>query len=294
MTEMNGDQLHLEFMKRRGRRAPSDCGETLPTALNPAPYDIINGEVVQREYMDKFQGFEPHRPLNLFEKSTEDEGNMAFRRVRKTVSEPKIGSKPGRPKVPDILSKPRVPDELLNARFYDKDFWSTTSSVAGDTASFYTLGSIEDDFEDRFNLREQQDRGKNTMPKWCQDAFGKDEITGYSRGQHSRFEPPKESSAKNDAQKYYQTRTEPGRHNIQTKITGESPPKYEDPVHSYRKYNRQISDPPRLQRNLEQTYNTRRISDQGTFVFKDEGYSETRYERVSSSVSQAPVYKRVC
>ena len=294
MTELNGEALHLEFMKRRGRRAPSDCGETLPKALNPTPYDIINGEVIQREYVDRFQGFEPHRPLNLFEKTAEDEGNMtAFRRVRKTVSEPRIGNKSGRPKVPDILSKPRVPDELLNTRFYDKEFWSTTSSVAGDTASLYTLGSVEDDFEDRFSLREKQERGKNAMPKWCQDAFGKDETTGYSSYQHSRFEAPKDSSPRIDPQKYYQTRQEPERY-TQTKITGESPPKYDDPVHSYRKYNRQTSDPPRLQRNIEQTYDTRRINEQRTFVLKDEGYNEPRYEKVSSSVSQAPVYKRVC
>ena len=282
MTELNGDHWHLEFMKRRGRRAPSDCSEAIPKALSPTPYDIINGEVAQREYVDKFQGFEPHRPLNLFERSAEDDEGRTFRRVRKTVSEPKISSRSGRPKVPDILSKPKLPDEVFNIRRYDHDFWSTASSIVGDTESVHTYGSVEDDFEERFHLRERQDQSRSTMPKWCQNAMGENENYESSWVQQNRYEPPKASPLRSEPQRYIQSRPQ------------QSPPKYDDSIHDYRKYNKHTPDPPRPQRQIEHINNSRGNIDQRTFVLKDEGYSEPRYEKASSSVSQVPAYKRVC
>ena len=288
MTELNGEFRHLEFMKRRGRRAPSECGEAIPKALSPPPYDIINGEVVQRQYKDQFQGFEPNRPLNLFEKSSKDDADGSFRHVRKSVSEPKIGSKSGRPRVPDILSKPRVPDELLHTRTYDNDFWSTASSIAGETGSVYSVGSLEDDFDERFHLRQNHEPTRPSMPKWYQNAFGNDE---YGLGEQRRFESPKASPPRSEPAKYYQARNEPDQL-TNTKHTRQSPVKYEIPFHDNRKYNRQTSDPAR---HIDQIYDTRRNDDQRTFIIKNEKprYTEPKYEKASSSVSQAAVYKRV-
>lgn len=283
MTEMNGEFRHLELMKRRGRRKPSDCGEAVPKALSPAQYDIINGEVVERTYKDNFKAFEPDRALNLFEKNQEGEDDDVYRRNRRTFSEPRIGSRSGRPKVPDILSKPKMPEALLNTRSYDQDFWNTSSSVAGDTASVYSIESIADEFDGRFHIRQNQPES-GRMPKWCQNAFSSTDRNGHSWDEPRRFEPPK-----NEPQKYFQARPPPERY-AQTEDTQEN--KNGHPTYDYPNFNRYTSESPRF---IDQSYESRRTDDQRTFVIKNEipKLNESKYEKASSSVTQTVSYKRV-
>ena len=304
MTEVNGEFRHLEFSKRRGRRAPSDCGESLPAALNSSKYDIINGKTVSREYIDKFEGFQPDRQLNLFEGKDENEPW----RLRKTVSEPRFSGRTSRPKVPDILSKSKLPDESLN-KSYDPEFWSPHSSVAGDTESVYTIESLEDEFDGKLNLMPKYESPKHSMPKWYQTAVSGNGLpvtepqrfeppsainqslpspVRYSSRQTNMVnQPPKQSTPKQDVY------SAPRYGSFSYEIPVQSSPKNEVPRQQYQKYNRQMSDPPHYI-DQDHEYESGRHEDQRTYILSNERAKQTAayHEKAASSVSQQ-AYKRV-
>lgn len=291
MTETNGDFRHLELMKRRGRRAPSDCAESVPKALSPKPFDIINGELVHRTYQDSFQAFEPNRPLNLFEKTRGDEEDGNVRTVRKTLSEPRGGVRSGRPKVPDILSKPGFQDEVLSKRSLDDDFWSTMSSVAGDAASVHTVESLEDDFDDRLLIKANHEPGRNAMPKWCENAFNKQGTKSNDWSKLRRFEPPRSAPARSEPQGYYQARQAPEGY-IETRSSQPNQPKYEQIIYYDTNYNRQSQEAPR---HVDKSYEMKRNEDERTFIIGSEtprSY-ERKHEKITSSTSRPVHYKTV-
>ena len=288
MTETNGEFRHLEFIKRRGRRAPSECLNTPPKALSTSKYDIINGEKVDRAYSDKFNGFDPNRPLNLFEKAQE-----IPRRLTKTLSEPKFSIRSSRPKIPDVLSKPKVPEELINTRSYDHDFWSTTSSVAGDTESVYT---IEDDFDGKCNVSQSYE-----MPRFEEKKYHpgneRHNTQSYVASQQSqrgfsppRYEAPSSSPPRNDQYRSVPTRNEQPRQSPPR----QSPPRFEQPKQNTRTY---ILPQSNGQRHTFQDhrYEQRRNEGYRNHVpkYDAERYDIQTYEKASSSVSQQAFYRRV-